>query len=242
MQKILAFTGKKQAGKSSAAKFVVGQVILKEKMFDECKEFRQTAEGDVLLKIRGDNALLPMYPNKESLSWYNNVFYPKVRVYSFATDLKLAVCKIFGVPEEWVFGSEEDKNKITKIRWGDVFTKDDRVNPLFLTVRELLQEFGQLCRKIKPDCWVQSLTSKLSSDYCLVDDLRYDNEAEILKEMGAIIIDLEGGIGGDNHSSEAGIDKKFIDFTVDRSKEGFEYKNKQILDYLLSEKFFGENK
>lgn len=240
MQKVLAFTGKKQSGKSSAAKFIVGNFVIGDKMIEGCEEFWHKENGDIVLDINGSQAILPMLPpNKESIQFYENRLFPRVRVYSFAEDLKIAICRIFGISEELVYGGEKEKNTLTEIRWNQHCKRklEERTHPLFMTVRELMQEFGNLCRVFKIDCWINATLNKFDSEYCIIDDLRYDNEAEKLKELGAIIIKVEGGID-DSDEGEKGIDKKYVDLVVTRDKEGFDCKNKQILDFLLSKDFF----
>lgn len=239
MSKILAFTGRKQSGKTSSAKFVVGQYVVGYELFPNCSSFSQNKDGDILLKLDNDLAMLPMKPNNENYEFYYNVLYPKIKIYSFATELKIAVVRIFNVPEEWVFGTEKDKNRLTKVKWNDFCKRDknERVNPVYMTVREVLQEFGNFCREFKKDCWVQSTMTSLFSEYNIIDDLRYDNEAAIIKEKGGLIIKIEGGIE-DSDVGEQGINPKFVDCTINRTEEGFNHKNAQILQFLKSKRFF----
>ena len=108
------------------------------------------------------------------------------------------------------------------------------VHPVWnITAREFLQKFGQGMRElICPDVWVK-ITEQIIEDYeekerqhktdvklLIIDDLRMDNEAEMIKRHNGTIVEISrpshkpisAGIIG--HASEQGIDKKYIDYTV----------------------------
>jgi dephospho-CoA kinase len=64
------------------------------------------------------------------------------------------------------------------------------MNPL-VKDRSLLISLGQKMREIDPDVWVNYVIKQCSDiEYCLVDDLRYQNEYEALVENGFKIIQL----------------------------------------------------
>lgn len=57
--------------------------------------------------------------------------------------------------------------------------------------RELLIQIGNKMREIDPDVWAKRVISEVGEeDFCLVDDLRYPNEAVCLKEEGFTLIKL----------------------------------------------------
>ena len=57
--------------------------------------------------------------------------------------------------------------------------------------RTLLTSIGQKMREIDPDVWVNYVISECKdTEYCLVDDLRYQNEYETLVKNGFKIIQL----------------------------------------------------
>ena len=57
--------------------------------------------------------------------------------------------------------------------------------------RTLLTSIGQKMREIDPDVWVNYVISECKdTEYCLVDDLRYQNEYEALVNNGFKIIQL----------------------------------------------------
>lgn len=102
------------------------------------------------------------------------------------------------------------------------FTKD----------RKLLQWLGTDWGRdtISQDLWVSTwkaavaeIQAKSPGAIIVCDDVRFDNEAEVLKSMGGYIVKIErpdntlhaqGGVGIVGHKSEAGVGSQFIDFTV----------------------------
>jgi hypothetical protein len=253
MGRILAFTGKKQAGKSSGAKFVVGQVMMQQNII-QAKSFSQDKFGDLIFKM-SDGALVgPLDINSKSpdfMMWCQDNLWPHVKVFSFADKLKWSVVHIFGIDESLVFGSEKDKATETHIKWDDLkkfmstveignLKKSDK-HGKNLTVRELLQEFGtRVCRTMDDDCWIRGTMrsiDQLDSRYSVIDDLRFNNEAKAVKKKGGLIIRCEGGLQ-DEHSSEVGIDDKYVDFTVSKDKNTLDSKNLCIREFLIENSFF----
>jgi hypothetical protein len=101
--------------------------------------------------------------------------------------------------------------------------------PGFIKDRKLLQWLGtEWGRGLDQDLWVSIWINKVSTalergEYVVCDDVRYDNEAEIVKSLGGTIIKItsnraaeriDTSAGIKNHSSEGGINEKFIDFTI----------------------------
>ena len=80
------------------------------------------------------------------------------------------------------------------------------------------------------------------------DDVRFDNEAEIVKAMGGAVIRLErrdaraaavGGVGIKGHASEAGIDPQLIDYIVENNSSLGDFQDS--LSTLFSELGIGRD-
>lgn len=56
--------------------------------------------------------------------------------------------------------------------------------------RTLLTGIGTKMREIEPDVWVKYVLKNISTEFCLIDDLRYQNEYEALANSGWIFIQL----------------------------------------------------
>lgn len=69
---------------------------------------------------------------------------------------------------------------------------------------------------IGEDLWANYLVNNLEPDvYYVIDDLRYDNEAFLLRKQGAIIIEVKRAVGpAMPHSSERGIHPDRIDMAL----------------------------
>jgi len=116
--------------------------------------------------------------------------------------------------------------------------------------RKLLQLIGtEVGRAYMPDLWIRYLllegSVSLNKDdkyknIIIIDDLRFDNEAQWLKEYHAgTIIKVTDGITNRKHTdhiSEKGIDPKYINYVVDDSKNIFST-FEQAYDILNDMKF-----
>jgi adenylate kinase family enzyme len=58
--------------------------------------------------------------------------------------------------------------------------------------RDLLIAIGAQMRAIDPDVWVKYILSQTQGhSHCLVDDMRYQNEYDLLRQHGFVVIQLE---------------------------------------------------
>lgn len=93
-----------------------------------------------------------------------------------------------------------------------------------LTYRELMQKFAtDFARNmIDKDFWVKYLAHEYAEitatnvyDLISITDIRFDNEAKWIRDRGGIIVNIEkDDVVSMNHSSEIGISKELINFTV----------------------------
>lgn len=119
---------------------------------------------------------------------------------SFADALKNSIVSLFSIDKKLIYGTDEDKNTLTHIRWADAFKlmSPERVAkiqshhrtfeglglkpPEFLTIRELCQVFGtDICRTLDLKCHLRSAVSTLLTDNPTVGyipDGRFENEFE----------------------------------------------------------------
>lgn len=109
----------------------------------------------------------------------------------------------------------------------------------FVKNRTLLQyigtDFGRsLSQSLWVDIWMEEVDNALT-EIVVCDDCRFDNEAEAIKAMGGIIIKITSdknverittANGIANHASEAGINPKFVDYTIENNGTLEEYENK----------------
>jgi hypothetical protein len=160
---------------------------------------------------------------------------------AFADRLKEAIHLIFDVPREWLWGSDEDKQKLTKVAWNDFenFDKTDKDDNIFLSVRELMQIFAtEVCRSKIPGIWYRYLPIR-PNENLVVSDLRFANEAEFLKQNQAILIKVHRpSAQGGKHESEAGLPDTTMNHVLsnDADLQSFYAKGRDLFDSLGLEK------
>lgn len=170
----------------------------------------------------------PIASGKSTLAKY--ITLQNYTEYSFAKPLKeIAVSLGFENHQAW--GSQSDKLEINSY-WK-------------ISCREFLQKFGtEICRIELPkhipqmsELWVKLfekayLEHKLG-DYTVVSDIRFENEASMIRKLGGIVIKLERDqIEGVTHVSESNFDKIEHDYCI--SNDG------RIIDLFMKfENLFG---
>lgn len=157
---------------------------------------------------------------------------------AFADKLKETLHLIFNVPKDKLWGSDEDKQSLTEVRWSDFskIQRDDKIDSTFLSIRELMQIFAtEVCRSEMPGIWYQFLDLK-RSDKLIVSDVRFQNEADFLKSKGAFLFKVNRpAISGGIHASEAGLHDDLMDdiYLNDKSLEEFlESSKKRFEDWF----------
>jgi hypothetical protein len=134
-----------------------------------------------------------------------NDHYYDVIVLSFAEPLKKAVSILFNL--EITESNKEIKNE----NWN-------------ASPRQLLQLTGDKMRELYPDIFIKNVHIQIEKylndkNYCIiVTDIRYNQEAELIKSLGGKIIKLERTINNNNnndtHSSEQDIKDEYLDYVI----------------------------
>lgn len=149
-----------------------------------------------------------------------------VRRLPMAEALKEICVDVLGLPAELVYGTDEQKETLTDIRWGQMPHYDRLVrewdglgNPPFLdkdarmTVRQVMQEVGTgWFRAINPNIWIDRwkrhvcrLSEEGFDGVVIADDVRFPNELQGCREMEAFCVRLTRGKEGDGHASETSL-------------------------------------
>lgn len=147
-------------------------------------------------------------------------------VTSFAEPLKRMCIDILGLKADEVYGTDDDKNKLSTINWDGfpeeirlkyatefILCKDGVSDPKprsgLMTNREVLQVMGtDLFRAISNNVWAQApFNRKWDTDFVILTDCRFPNEKLVTEANGGVIIRLERDTGfSDNHPSETALD------------------------------------
>lgn len=265
MTKILLFAGKKQSGKSSAASFVSAYVLTQTARLNPSlplpKKFTQDEDGDIVIDtaIYGENGEKQFLPgvldfhrmDEDFVNFALQHIWPYVKIYAYSDILKAIAMNVFGLRFEQCYGTNEEKNTETNIKWSQMFKllPSKRVaeinqhlnNRQYMTGREFLQFFGSdICRVLYDDCWIDTCLSRIDTDQpeiAIIEDGRFKNEILKTKSKNARVIKFTKSIENDSHISENGMDDlpdDTYDLIIDNTKLTLREKNQIILDNLYN--------
>jgi hypothetical protein len=172
------------------------------------------------------------------------------KIYSFADPLKQDICiNILGLTYEQCYGTDEDKNTLTSLRWKDMpeynitWTRmKDYHESGFMTARQVMEFVGtSIFRQMKKDVWSAATINKIKSenvDVALVADCRFPNEVETIQNNNGLVIRLTKDPFQSNSDSESALDQCFYDWSkfdlvLNNSQLSIEEKNQAIYKFLL---------
>jgi hypothetical protein len=194
MTKILGLSGKKQSGKDTTANFILGAVMKKHKLISG---FNITDKGklhiDDFLGCKDDGGIFDYDSTRRGPKLLKKDLEGIIKLYSFADFLKEVCMKMFGLTYQQCYGTDEQKNSLTALRWEDmpgVITDDgcdlygdvveahnkpgmysEQYSRLMvwssgkMSARQVLQFTGtEIFRKMYPDCHVNATHAKIKED------------------------------------------------------------------------------
>lgn len=233
MTNIIAFAGKKQSGKSTCANFLHGYQMRSQGIISdfglskEGKLLVQTEEMKSEKEVEQKLALIDVNrKDYEFAEWAAYSMWPFIKNYSFAEPLKQLALNLFNIPEECMYGTDEQKNQLQEhLLWenmlgvitpnqpaesGLAFPEDIDLKihePGPMTAREFLQYLGtDVMRKMYEPIWVKYCIDNIQSEESLIatiDDVRFLNELEAVQKAGGKVIYLDRNSDSkDSHSSE----------------------------------------
>jgi hypothetical protein len=208
MTTILAFSGRKQSGKSTGGEFV------------------QNVIANLGSKISS-------------------------KIYSFADPLKQNICMdLLGLTHAQCYGSDEDKNSLTKIAWKNMpeynisWTWSSDCDPSgFMTARQVMEFVGtRIFRQMKTDIWVEATLKQIyrdGLDLAIIVDARFPDEVDAILNNNGYVIRLTKD---DFHSCaepEVALDKAVYDWNkfslvIDNQNMTLQEKSKEIMKFILN--------
>jgi hypothetical protein len=229
MTKTIVIAGKKQSGKSSLANFLYGFYLTKGGIL---QNFTVDDDGKLIVpsvvvdetgqETFGQGILDLQTPSPEVFGWASKFVYPYVKDYAFANSLKQTCMGLFDLTYEQCYGTDEEKNTPSKIKWAHMYRlmsvkdinalkKEGKYDPeKNMSSREVLQYFGtNVCRVLYDNIWIDRVFTQIGQEntkLAIVTDCRYKNEVLAAKETGAKIVKLDKKKFEDNHSSETDLD------------------------------------
>lgn len=241
-QKILAFSGSKQSGKTTRVNFLHGYEM---KRTEAIKIFEINENGNLVVNAtttdergeasEGMGILDVERSDFEFASYASQRIWPFIRGYNFATPLKGVCMSLFGLTQKQCYGTDQEKNTHTNIMWENL-SPEHKSGPM--TSREFLQHFGtDICRQIKPDIWTSICIDNIlddESDLAIIGDCRFRNEVDAVHEAGGKVVRLLRRPNDDDHSSENALEGyNGFDHVIDNSDMTIEECNKELLNVLI---------
>jgi hypothetical protein len=274
MTKILALSGKKQSGKTTAANFLFGSAMASIEIDGApiIDYAHITEQGNLVISGVGpNNTIIPVTFPIESRDpgmrqYMSDTVWPIVKTYSFADALKQKVCiDILGLTFEQCYGSDEDKDSVTSLKWEDmpgVVPKDfcDQWGntgidydlythePGFMTAREVMQYVGSdIFRKMYNDVWIDATFREIQQDQpilAVIIDCRFPNEIFGTQKHGgkALRFTKDPFKGQDQHISETSLDPenfdwKHFDGILDNEEMDIHTQNEAMYNILVDWKY-----
>jgi hypothetical protein len=216
--KIIGISGKKQAGKNTVANYINGYIL---KSMNMVNDFYIDSNGKLIvqtLDMNGDSGygeLDVTRKDKVFIEYASKELWPYIKVYHFADPLKEMAINLFDMDAQHVYGSNDDKNKLTNLEWKNIPLSNKKSgNP---TVREFLEHFGtKIIRRIKNDAWASYSINRIVSEcpsLAIIPDVRFPNEVDAIHKAGGIVIRLTRNIFDSNAEAEVALDESVFNWS-----------------------------
>lgn len=206
---ILGISGRKQAGKNTTANILHGMILKEQELIND---WSIGASGQLVID-NGDGGGWGEFDvtrqDEPFTEWAEHNMWPYVKIYSFADHLKWICIKLFDIPFECVYGTDEQKNQLQEhLRWENMAGNILGDGPM--TARQFMQFFGtDVMRKMYEPIWVNACIKKIQqeqSGLAIIADVRFPNEAKAIEQAGGKVVRLTREVHEDNHSSEVALD------------------------------------
>jgi hypothetical protein len=141
----------------------------------------------------------------------------KNREYALADALKSICIDVLGLNRALCYGSNDDKNTLTHLKWEDmpglseVYSGEELAAKRgLMTVREVLQYVGtKVFRRMFDPCWINACFARIAADnvrIAVITDVRFPNEVVAIQSRGGYVVRLSRAIHKDADSSETALD------------------------------------
>ncbi len=185
----------------------------------------------------------------------SSVIWPYIKSYSFASYLKQICADMYGVTEEQLYGTQEQKaTPVAGLLWenmvGSVEPKTRTKKELDLiseaklvektgsmTSRELMQYLGtDILRRANPRCHADACLKNIKRDdpaFAVICDLRFsDTEVPAVRDNGGLTIYLTRDEFKNSHTSEESIGPADCDEVIDNENMTIEESCNAFIDIL----------
>jgi hypothetical protein len=238
---ILGISGRKQSGKNTTANIIHGMALKQQGLI---QDWNINANGTLMVDLSdgtGWGEFDVTRQDEQFSEWAEHYMWPYIKMYSFADSLKWICVKLFDVPFECCFGTDEQKNQMQEHLLWENMPKPDGFGFKrgSMTTREFLQFLGtDIMRKMYEPVWVNACIKKIQQEQpelAIIADVRFPNEAKAIEQAGGKVVRLTREVHEDNHSSEVALDDYPFTEYIANKNEGIDdlmVKVKQFYKYL----------
>lgn len=220
MSLVIAFSGKKQSGKTTSGHFIMSLCMSK---LGISQSIDIDTDGNIVVSdLLGNKNYKGIYsPEKNIENDYiieqvKSKLDPYIKLYSFADPLKQDICMgILGLSWEQCYGSDEHKNTPTNLQWEDMpgYSGAQKGS---MTARQVMEYVGtEIFRKMDTNIWANTTVRKIQKDrpkIAVIMDCRFPNEVETIKSIGGYVIRLTRQPYESNHISENILNQESYDW------------------------------
>lgn len=212
---VIGISGKKQSGKTTAGNFLISLYLTQMQI---SKETYIDNNGNIIVSdLLGETSYAGIFsingimsnPNRsQQIDNMLTDLNSEIKIYSFADILKQDICmNILGLTYDQCYGTDDNKNELTHLVW------DNKQ----LTARDVMQVVGtDIFRKLDTKVWIRSTLSKIAREQpniAVINDCRFPNEVEAIKQIGGKVIRLTRNPFLSDHISETILDKDKYDWS-----------------------------
>lgn len=250
---IIGIAGSKGAGKDSTARLITGLVMQNIKFINK---FDMDNNGNLIVTLEQSNGNSVSYTTEildlsrrddGFMTFLYEMIWPHVKIYHFADSLKYILANLFQVDLNTLFGTQADKESLSKIQWESILPvlpkkpKNPKSGPM--SHRELMQNFADIMRQIDENCLINYLLDEIKREQCpisIIADVRTEKEIDAINSVDGRIIYLTRREHDDKHHIENGLDKVDItkfDIVIDNQDMNIQEKNTKIINELKDRGF-----
>lgn len=257
MKHLIIIGGTKQSGKTTSAAALYGYYLTSKGIIPNFSFDPSGRMSVVYNKKTNEGIYFDIDDNSpEMLTFKEKNVWPHIKHVGFADALKDSVCKLFSIPRELIYGTDAQKNTLTKIKWTDIkaflpeYKKtEENYAKIYLSVRELMEIFGtDVCRTFDYNCHIESGYKSLlrdNPDIGIICDMRFDNEFEYFDkikeenpEFKIWFVKLKRQPFKSTSTSEQGlpgIDDSRYDLIISNENIGIDKKNEIIINFFIKQ-------
>jgi hypothetical protein len=240
---IIAISGKKSSGKSTASNFIHGIAF---HFLGMTPSAQIDEDGKLLIETDEGPGIWDLYSrNPEILDYAANTYWPYIKRYSFADPIKEFCMDVLGLTQEQCYGEDADKNSPTPYLWDNMLLpKGVSKQKGVMTARQVMEFVGTdiFRRSFDNDVWAKAAIKRILKEnprYAIIDDLRFPNEVDAVKAAGGKVIRLTRAPYESNHLAETALDGKneLFDLIIDNSNMTITECHDILLKFLADEGF-----